>query len=222
MSDSELITRREAIARTALILGGVLAASSLAGAERAVWAATPDWAPSTLTPQQLELVATIAEYIIPTTDTPGARAAGVHRFVDVMVTDFYVPREREQFLAGLDAVDERAKREHGAVFVKCTPSQQLALLTEMDAEAYPPTRTAPVARTEMNKMQDSLARPASTSSTPPPPRNTAPNMFFRRIKELTLLGYYTSEVGATKELRRMPMGTFRGDIPYSSLGHAWS
>ncbi|HUQ45238.1 MAG TPA: gluconate 2-dehydrogenase subunit 3 family protein [Gemmatimonadaceae bacterium] len=76
------ITRHEAIARIALLLGGTLAASTIAGAERAVWAATPGWRPRSLSAQQAEMVATIAEHIIPATDTPGARAAGVHRLVD--------------------------------------------------------------------------------------------------------------------------------------------
>jgi gluconate 2-dehydrogenase gamma chain len=222
LSDSQLISRREAIGRAMLLLGGTLAASTLAGAERAMWAATPHWAPRTLTPQQSELVATIAEYIIPTTDTPGARAAGVHRFVDVMLTDYYLPPERDRFLSGLTSIDERATRTHSATFLNCTPSQQLSLVTEMDAEAYPPAGAPTPSRAEMNKMRDSLARPAATAPAPTDANRTAPNLFFRRIKELTVLGYYTSDVGATKELRRMPMGTYRGDIPYSSIGRAWS
>jgi len=42
------------------------------------------------------------------------------------------------------------------------------------------------------------------------------------MKELTLLGYYTSEAGAMKELTVNPMGVYRADIPYRSVGHSWA
>src|SRR5881628_3220928 len=88
----EVIDRREALRRAALALGGVLSAPLVAGvlagceARRAPAAA---WRPRTLTPDQTELVATIAEHILPETDTPGARAVGVHRFTDAMLAEAY-------------------------------------------------------------------------------------------------------------------------------------
>ena len=75
MTDThDLITRREALGRVALLLGGTLAASTILGGERAAWAATPGWTPRTLSAEQLAMVAAIAEHIIPATETPGARA----------------------------------------------------------------------------------------------------------------------------------------------------
>jgi hypothetical protein len=198
MTGIDAITRREALKRTALLLGGTLAASTITAAERAVWAASPDWAPRTLSAQQSEMVATIAEHIIPTTDTPGARAAGVHRLVDVLLSDYYGPAERDRFLAGLNALNLRAMRGHAAPFLRCSAADQVALLTTVDAEAYPP------------KELPAKAEPQSSG------------WFFRRMKELTLLGYYTSELGATKELRVSPMGAYDGDVPYHTLGRGWS
>lgn len=238
MRTDHTITRREALARTALLLGGTLAASTIAGAERAVWAATPAWRPRTLTAQQAEMVATIAEHIIPATDTPGARAAGVHRLVDVLLTDFYGADERRRFLAGLRATNIRAMRDCGAPFLRCTSRQQVALLAALDAEAYPP-RELP-ARVEpqitvMQTMRDSLARAGSTTTgsvqlpaaagdgmSEETRRELRSGWFFRRMKELTLLGYYTSAPGATQELHVNPMGVFRGDLPYRSVGRAWA
>src|SRR5467141_4865851 len=63
----------------------------------------------TLTPQQNETVATIAELIIPKTDTPGAREAGVPAFIDVMVADWGDDDQRKMFAAGLANVDERSR-----------------------------------------------------------------------------------------------------------------
>jgi hypothetical protein len=203
MNDTNPITRREALARTALLLGGTLAASTIAGAERAVWAATPGWRPRTLSAQESEMVATMAEHIIPTTDTPGGRAAGVHRLVDVLLTDYYSPAERNRFLAGLRAVNIRAIREHAAPFLRCAPHEQVELLTALDGEAYPPKQL--------------LAQ-----VTPQGAEALRSGWFFRRVKELTLLGYYTSEIGATKELHVSPMGAYHGDVPFRTPGRAWA
>ena len=191
MSDGNDISRREAVTRTALFLGGALAASSMAGGRGDAWARTaaPGWRAGTLTAEQGELVATIAEHIIPATDTPGARAAGVHRFIDVVLSDYYKDEERQRFLDGLASLQARAEKELGAPFLKAAPRQQLELLTAMDAESYPQTERG---------------------------------WFFRRMKELTLLGYYTSEQGAMAELKVNPMGVYRGDIPYRSIGHSWA
>jgi gluconate 2-dehydrogenase gamma chain len=241
MSGGNDITRREAVTRTALFLGGTLAASSIAGVRGDAWAraATPSWRAGTLTAGQSELVATIAEHIIPATDTPGARAAGVHRFVDVVLSDYYKDDERRKFLDGLAQLEARAEKEIGAPFLKATPKQQLALLTTMDAESYPPQRVLEKAEplnSERARMRDSLARQSSTGPTVSDPtrpsadggggeaarREAERGWFFRRMKELTLLGYYTSEAGAMKELTVNPMGVYRGDIPYRSIGHSWA
>ena len=183
-----------------MLLGGAISAPTLAGAlsrsTRPAWATSAQWAPRTLSPAQLELVATVAEHIIPETDTPGARAAGVHRFVDTLLTDHYPTPERDRFLAGLADVDARARSRQGKTFVECTADQQVALLTEMDEAAYP-------------AVQIDSPRPQET-------------WFFRRMKEVTLVGYYTSQIGATQELHPSPFGAYRGDIPYSSVGRAWS
>jgi len=189
------ISRRQALEQVAILLGGAISAPTVAGVlskpTRRAWAASPAWAPRTLSPAQLELVATVAEHIIPQTDTPGARAAGVHRFVDTLLSDHYPATERDRFLAGLADVDARAQSAHGQPFRQCSPEQRIALLGEMVARAFASSRG-----------ED--------------------GWFFRRLKELTIVGYYTSEFGAMQELHVSPFGAYRGDIPYASVGRAWS
>jgi hypothetical protein len=191
----DTITRRRALQRVALLLGGAISGPSVAGvfstATRSAWAASPAWAPRTLSAAQLELVATLAEHIIPETATPGARAAGVHRFVDTLLTDHYPAAERDRFVTGLAGVDTQAQSRYGKAFAESATGQQLALLRELDAAAY------------------AAGRGEDT-------------WFFRRMKELTLVGYYTSEIGAMQELHVSPFGAYRGDIPYTSVGRAWS
>jgi glucoside 3-dehydrogenase (cytochrome c) hitch-hiker subunit len=192
----DLIDRREALRRAALLLGGALSASTIAGVLAGCEARrTSDgaWTPRALTSGQLELVATIAEHILPETDTPGARAALVHRFIDAMLADSYTADERQHFVAGLADVDARAQRSSGRAFLRCATPEQRAVLDQLDREAFAAT----------------------------PDRGVAP--FFRTMKELTLVGYYTSEIGATRELRHAPVpGRFEGCVPLDQIGRAWA
>src|ERR1044072_2007798 len=100
MERDDLLTRRAALGRVAILLGGAISAPTLAGALDAAtqraWVTPPqDWAPRPPTAGQLELVAVMADHIIPQTDTPGARAAGVQRFVENPASDsFPAPQPR--------------------------------------------------------------------------------------------------------------------------------
>lgn len=239
MDQPVTIDRREAIRRVTLLLGGIMAAPTIAGAMKIDLAAlgAPDWAPAALTPEQLELVAVIADHIIPRTTTPGARDAGVHRFADAILSGYAPTEMRTRFIAGLSGVDYRARRAHGKTFVQLTKRQQLALLTQMDLEAYPAKGAiAKAERRDQPPPRDPVVGPGSGGSgalakqTPTdiedPDESVAKEMgsdfFWRRMKEMTLTGYYTSQAGATRELKVNPMGIWRGDIPYSSIGHAWA
>lgn len=226
------IDRREALRRTALALGGLLSAPTLAamlaGCDTPP-AGEAGWTPLALSSAQGELVATIAEHIIPATDTPGARAVGVHRFIDVMLAEYYAADDRAAFLAGLADVDHRAQAAHGAAFTALTPAQQRDMLTALDREAYA-ARVAPAApRPSDERGGDAGGRTENATGAPPMAAaavvHSRPGRqpFFRTIKELTLLGYYTSQVGATRELKYAQVpGRFDGCIPFASVGRAWS
>src|SRR6267378_6623613 len=125
-----------------------------------------------LDPHQSETVATIADMIIPTTDTPGARAAQVHRFIDLLLAEWAADDDRKQFLDGLADVDARARAASATDFLAASEAQRAAILTALDAEAQEHRKTA--------------------REGPPP--------FFDRMKFLTVFDYCTSEIGATAEL----------------------
>ncbi len=179
-----------------MLMGGTLSAGTIAGILGGCSAGAPSgsFAARTLTEGRDEMVAAMAELIIPETDTPGARAALVHEFIDAMLTDWYGSDERGRFLRGLAEVDERALSSRGAAFMDLEEAARHALLLELDAEAF------------------GDAQPGQDGEPP----------FFRAMKSLTLLGYYTSEVGGTQELRQMPMGEYRGDVPFDEIGRAWA
>jgi Gluconate 2-dehydrogenase subunit 3 len=129
----------------------------------------------TLNPHQNATVTTISELIIPETDTPGAKAARVNEFIDVILTDWYDDEERANFLAGLTDVDTNSQKLFGKDFIRATPEQQTQMLIELD--------------NEMVRSQKAV-----------PPPNPEEEKFFESMKQLTLIGYYTSEIGFEQEL----------------------
>jgi hypothetical protein len=105
----------------------------------AAWAqqaAKPDWRPSVLDAHQNETVIALTELIIPATDTPGAKAAHVNRYVDLFLRDGPA-NQRETFLNGLNWLDGYAIREHGHPFVHCAATDQVTMLHALDEGAGP-------------------------------------------------------------------------------------
>jgi hypothetical protein len=138
------VGRREAVRR--LALGGLGSAALPAWAEalvaiaderphghQATVAAAGEWKPKLLDAHQDATVNVISELIIPATDTPGAQAALVNRFIDGVLAAAAEPEQRE-FLRGLRFVDGRSRELFGADFVSARPDQQTALLTILSSE----------------------------------------------------------------------------------------
>jgi gluconate 2-dehydrogenase gamma chain len=220
-----LITRRDALARVAWLPGGALAAPTVAGVLAGCGVAeaseTARWAPRTLSPEQNEAVLIMGEIILPETDTPGARAARVDRFIDAMLSDYYPEADRRRFLAGLERVESRAQAAFGARFGALPAERQLQLVQALNRQAFPDG-----GRPADRVVSNNDAR-TGQERTPPlggawHPEDSGPGSFFRTLKELVLVGYYTAELGATKELRVNPMGIWRADIPYDEIGSAWA
>lgn len=141
----------------------------------------------TLNPHQDDTVVAMIDQIIPATDTPGAKAARVNEFIDVILTEWATPSERENFLNGLASVDQRSNLLFGKNFVEASPDQQVALLLAMDDDAA-------VARAAEQR------RRASSSDEDERDTQLRGN-FFVVFKGITLHGYYTSEIGFTQELK---------------------
>ncbi len=80
-----------------------------------------------LTAEQNEFVVQLTELIIPQTEAPGARAAGVNLYID-QVLAAAEEAEKKSFLDGLDWLDSRARQLHGAPFMKLSEAQQVAIL----------------------------------------------------------------------------------------------
>ncbi|MBL7857603.1 MAG: gluconate 2-dehydrogenase subunit 3 family protein [Cyclobacteriaceae bacterium] len=185
--------RREALKRTAWIMGGVVSAPAIAGILKGCAAKpTIDWKPVFVSEDQGIVIAQVAEIIIPKTDTPGAKETGVPGFIDLMLKDVYSKEDQDHFLEGLKAFDEEAKKAHGDVFIELSAEKQAEFVKKVHDDAIAAQKTEP--------------RPKRP--------------FILMMKELTMLGFFTSEAGATQVLQYVAVpGAYKGCIPLSEAGN---
>ena len=198
------MNRRDALARVALLMGGTLSAPTLvAFLEGCKTADETSKATSfAFSTDQLNLVSEVAETIIPRTDTPGAKDAKVGEFIQVMLKDCYYTKDQEKFTAGLDKLSDED-------FMKATPEKRTQILTALEKESIAELKKI---GDERNKVREA----GQTFEEPGVP-------FFRLMKELTLLGYFTSEQGATQALEYVAVPTkYEGCIDLKPGQKAWA
>ncbi|MGZ8471616.1 MAG: gluconate 2-dehydrogenase subunit 3 family protein [Gemmatirosa sp.] len=241
-----LINRREAIGRVSALLGGValIGGSTLLAAcdrEQPRAAATANGT-DRFTPEEVAFLDEVADTILPTTKTPGAKAAQTGAFMALMVTDGYDARDQQIFRDGMRKVEEATQRAHQVGFMQATPQQRLAVLETLDREqkAHMDARAAAAARSatepaeqppeakqaEKNLQGDPRQQAAiGSGAVNPAPAITAdaPPHYFRMMKELALLGYFTSEIGYTKAMRYVETpGRCDPCVPYTEGEPAWA
>ena len=114
----------------------------------------------------------------------------------MMLTEFTPPDDVATFRAQLDWVSSWLEGRDARRLEDVVDEERNALLVALDDQAFG----------------------AGTSNEVPPGEPA----LFAILKPLTVAGYYTSEIGATQELRQNPMGVYKGDIPYAEIGRSWS
>jgi hypothetical protein len=196
----QLITRREAILRVSAMLGGVALVGQgamLAGCAGQPAAATGTSSLNSLFRQtDIDLLDEIADTILPETSTPGAKAAGVGPFIALMVADTYYENDQQVFFNGLQALQNLSLRMYGATFMVIARAQRFRLLEELDTQQY----------LYMETRAEGM-----------------PVHYFRMLKELALLGYFTSEVGCKQALRYAETpGRFEPCVPYTPGERSWA
>jgi len=186
--------RREALNRVGLLLGG-----TIIGAEFFLSGCKSTSSVDTQDLFNIETAAflnEVGETILPATATPGAKAANVGGFMALMVRDCYAPDDQKAFKEGLKDLDNACIKKYERAFVAADSKQRIELLTQLDKE-----------QAEYNKKK----------------KPEQPNHYFTMIKQLTLLGYFTSEVGCTKAMRYLPVpGKYDGNYPYKKGDKAWA
>ncbi len=148
------------------------------------------------TSDQIAWLNGVADTILPATDTPGAKAAKVGEFMKVMVNDCYDKKDQDTFMEGFQKLDDFSEKTYDLSFMKLKPEQRHDLLVNLDKEQKEYMAT--------KKKED-------------------PGHYFRMMKELTLLGYFTSEIGSTQALRYVERpGSYDGCIDYKKGDKAFA
>jgi gluconate 2-dehydrogenase gamma chain len=199
------MTRREALQRAALTLGYTISAPLAAAVLNGCKAKSDlTFVPGFFNEGQARLVSALAETILPRTNTPGAIDAGVPGFIDDVVGTVYSIDQQKAFTDGLAALASTAESEMGRDFIDATPEQQLDFVKRQNSEAL-----------SENSAGQSEGWWAAGAGKPKP--------FFLELKELTVLGFFTSEAGATQVLQyKQVPGPFKGCVPLSEIGKAWA
>jgi len=189
----ELFRRRDAIRHVSALLGGIalVGQSALLAAEE-----PPPAGKALFSTSELNLLDDMAETLLPETETPGARAAGVGPFVAMMVADLYEEPEQRLLVDGIRQFDQRCRSETGKSFGDASAAERLAVMQAVDRE----------------QVDYMAARGDDT-----------PVHYFRLFKELALLGYFTSEVGYTYATRYVETpGRYEPCVDYEAGERAWA
>lgn len=197
--------RREAVKYISILLGGTVigADAFLSGCKTATKSVT-EW-----TAEDIAYLNEIGETILPRTATPGAKDANVGQFMTVMVNDSYEEADQKTFREGLDKLADASKKKFDADFIKITPEQRTQLLTEIDKEAKDyQAKKAEHDKKEKQKVSMGEGDKGETNQ-----KMSA--HYFTMLKQLTLLGFFTSEVGMKQAMRYQPVpGKYEGCVPY--------
>lgn len=175
------MNRRDAVQQIAVLLGTAISAPTMAGVlgNKTHFGAT---APVSI--EQEAMLAELVDVIIPTTKTPGAKAASVEKFIIRVMRDCTPKAEQDKFYADLAKFDADCVKSFQKGFVALDGKQKTEAVKSL---------------TVSNKA------------------------LFLRVKEMTVAGYFTSEIGATQALEYVAIpGRFEGCVPYKKGQKAWA
>ena len=190
-----IISRREAMLRVGVLMGGAISAPTLSILSGCQPKAKTEGEAQLFSAEQENIIAQVAELIIPATDTPGAKDAQVPQWIALMIKDCYPEKDQQRFEDGLDQLDKDSKQAYGDSFMELSEQQQIELLTKAETDAR------------------ALRAKDPTADLP----------FFLMMKELTLIGYFTSEPGATQALQYVQNpGSYNACTPVEAGQKAWA
>ena len=189
------MNRREAVKRVTFLLGGALTISGTGVFAEVFAPSSGNGIQSKSIASQEALIAEIADTIIPDSKgVPGAKAAGLGPFIVMMLQDCYTPDIQKNFEDGLMKVDKVSQTRFRKSFTALTLGEREEIFKLFKAEAAE-NRKAKVAN----------------------------SIFFPLMYELTCLGYFTSEIGATKALRYVHIpGKYEACIPLQPGQKSWA
>jgi len=187
--------RRDAVKSVAFLLGGALSATTIGVFLEGCNSSTDTKGANLFSAEQDQLITELADTIIPSTKTPGAKAAGVGPFISMMVKDCYPKEAQEVFVKGLEDLEARAKKEYGSSFVKISVKEREQLIGKLRDETVAAQKAEGEKKSAKEPAKQKLTVPLAAGD-----KYAGTPYFFAIARDLTLLGYFTSEIGATKAL----------------------
>ena len=182
MNGAMPVDRRTLLRSAILLVGGSLTSLPVEALAQAVANA-----PRFFNPAEYAVLDEVSAIIIPKTDTPGAREAGVPAYIDALMSNWAAPATAQEMRDVVNAIDASAKAGQGKLLLGLTPAKRLEVVRAFDAAELPKSRA------------------------------------YRRFKELVMLTYYSSEAGATQELRyELAPGVWEGSVPLKPGQPAWA
>jgi hypothetical protein len=167
------------------------------------------------TPANISLLDEIGETILPATATPGAKEAQVGEFMKLYVTECYPQVAQDAFMNGIAQLQETCKKKHGKTFMDSSAEERAALLNDLEKESK-----------EYNTAQSEKDKPAYEDLKKKNKSDqfvASPQHYYTMIKQLTLLGFFTSKPGATQAMRHVSVpGRYDGALPYKKGDKAYS
>lgn len=190
-------------------------AYSLGSAVLSGWAAacaTEEWKPLFLQPTDAFIVESLGEAILPETDTPGARAVGAHKFVDVFLAKAATPEEQARWKAGIDRWQGRFTKQLGRPVTEATAAD-----FQTNLQHYLSVN---------DQRQAEIKALLSRENAPEDPAQAEDYHtyhFLFTLKHLIMLGFYASEPIGEDVLTYLPIpGRYEACVPVESVGRAWS
>ncbi|GAB3707972.1 gluconate 2-dehydrogenase subunit 3 family protein [Spirosoma flavus] len=211
------MNRRDALMRVAALAGATITLPALADTLEASAARRAlTGKPVFFTPDQDATVAELAETIIPTTKTPGAKAAKVNEIIDVILKDCYKPDDQQRFVEGLAQTNKLSQDAYGKAFVQLDPTQRIEIVKKLEADDKEQ-------KAKMKAAKDVAKVSNSQADLQMPDAKKVYTPFYSILKDLTLTGYFTSEIGATQALEYVAVpGRYDGCVPLKAGQKAWA
>lgn len=196
LSDAQLISRKEAIRRAGLMMGGFVFAPALTGILNGCTPQAGEWTPVAFDADQAATIKAIVDTIFPETDTPSASQAGIPGFIDELLTRNSSEDDQTAFMTELNEFMEQSTSDLDKPFADAESAVQTEYLMEIHKTASGQGETL---------------------------KDTSIPGYLMKMKWMTVVGYFTSEAGATQVLRYAPIpGPYQGCIPFEDVGRTWA
>ena len=202
------MNRRELLKMIAVVTGGAVIGSEflLEGCKNP--SATTS---ASFTGDDIAFLNEVAETILPSTQSPGAKAADVGRFMTVAVNDCYDETDQKTFHEGMQKLKDACQKMHGSSFMDVDTGQRHELFVALDKEANDYQKQ----KNDFDKAQSDKQKEEFAKGNTDFKKDRMPSHYFTLMKQLTLWGFFTSKDGITQALKYVPVpGRFDACIDY--------